>query len=59
MSTQQEMQEQINILQSEVAKLRAEFDLITKLISRYGMADPRIYKHPLEILDRLHTLDGK
>lgn len=59
MSTQQEMQEQINALQSEVDKLRAEFDLIANLISRYGMTDQRIHKHSFEILDRLNALDGK
>ena len=58
MNTQQSIQDQIDSLRSELSNLRKDIGLIANIISRYGLADPRIHKHELEILDRLNRLDG-
>ena len=59
MDTHQDLQAQINTLKSELTALKAELTLITNLISRHGLTDPRITQHEFEVLDRLHALDGK
>jgi prefoldin subunit 5 len=59
MDNHQDLQAQINTLKSELTALKAELTLITNLISRHGLADPRIRNQDFSILDRLHALDGK
>lgn len=59
MGTQQDLQDQINTLRSEVEQLRKELDLIANLLSRHGTGDPRMFEPPFEILDRLDEIEDR
>ena len=50
------LQDDVDNLRSEVAVLSERIDLLYSVLSRFGLADPRVTRE-VELLDRLESLE--